>query len=172
MKRILFLLAVSIFAFQFSCFASITITKNSASIKIIPAGGGTPVTVDAGEPIPTIADGSTIKITKGNITVATTPPSTVTLSIDGNKIAMSAGSAIQVSISSSGAIKIFDSIGTASVTTLDGKTISMKQGQTIIITGKKVTSLEAYQPPDNNPGPQFNTQVQTEENSRDISPVT
>ncbi len=55
MKKILFLLAVSFFAFQLSCFASINISGLTGIIKIMPPGGGTPITVKAGEPIPAIA---------------------------------------------------------------------------------------------------------------------
>ena len=165
MKKILFLLAASFFAFQLTCFAAITITGNTGIIKIIPPGGGAAITIKAGQPIPAIADGSSIEILTGTATVSTTDPSTVILSIVGNKVALPSDSTVEVTLNTNGSVKVYDSIGTCTVKSLAGKTSSLKPGQTLIIAG----NVEAYRPPALNLGP-VNTQVQIDDHRKDISP--
>jgi len=171
MKKILFLLGLSFFAFQLTSFASITITGNTGIIKIIPPGGGAPIIINAGQPIPSIADGSTIDIETGDVTVATTDPSTVDLTVKGNAISVPTGSTDKVSLNTNGAVKVYDSVGTSSVKTSDGKTTSLKTGQTIIIAGNVIKNLEAYQPPPINLGP-IDTNVQIDNRRKDVSPTT
>jgi len=167
MKKILFLLAVSLFAFQLTSFASVSITGLSGIIKITSPGGGAPITIKSGDGVPAIADGSTIIVVAGQVTVATTGSSTADLTTRGNKIAMTPGNTIEVTLNTNGAVKVYDSDGLASIKTSDGKTSGLKSGQTIVIAG----SVEAYQPPAFNPGP-VNTQVQIDNHRKDISPTS
>ncbi len=169
MRKILFLLVVAFFAFQLACFASINITGLAGTIKITPPGGGTPITIKAGQPIPAIANGSTIEIMAGMVTVATTAPSTVNLFARGNTIVMGAGNTVQVTLNVNGATKVSDSKGSAFVKTSDGKSTSLRPGQTIIIAGNVVTNAEAYTPPIGNPGG-VNTQVQYDDSRKDYIP--
>jgi hypothetical protein len=169
MKKILFLLGLSFFAFQLNSFASIDVTGDTGIIKITPPGGGTPITINPGQPIPAIADGSTIQIVTGSLTVATTAPSTVNLTANGNTIGLTPGNTVKVSLNTNGAVKVSDSNGTASIKTSDGKTSLLAMGNTIVIAGNVVRNAEAYQPPDNNPGPGVNTQVLIDNGGKDIS---
>jgi len=167
MKKILFVLAVSLFAFQLTSFASTSVTGQTGIIKIVPAGGGAPVIVKAGEPIPAIADGSTIIVVTGELTVATSAPSSVDVSTRGNTITLPPDSSVKVTLNTNGAVKVYDSIGVSNVKTSDGKTSSLNQGQTIVIAG----NVEGYQPPALDLGP-VNTQTQIDNRRKDISPTT
>jgi len=167
MKRILFLLAVSLFACSLTCFASISITGQTGIIKITPPG----ITIKAGQAIPSnIPDGATIEIVTGTAAMTTTAPSTVNFSVKGNTISLPSGSTVQVALNVNGAVKVSDSKGTSTVKTSDGKTTSLKQGQTIVIAGGVITNAEAYQPPIF-PG-SANTQVQIDDRRIELSPST
>lgn len=166
MKKILFLLAVAFFAFQLTSFASITVSDNTGIIKIVPPNGGAPIVIKAGQPVPAIADGSTIVIVTGELKVATTAPSTVNLSTRGNTISLVPGSSVQVTLNANGSVKVYDANGVVDIKTSNGKAASLKTGQTIVIAG----NIEAYNPPAFNPGP-VNTQVQIDNHRKDYSGV-
>jgi len=167
MKKILFVLAVSFFAFQLSCFATTTISGQTGIIKVVPPGGGAAITIKPGETVPPIVDGSTIIVVTGELTVATTTPSTVEISTRGNKISLPSNTTVQVSNNTNGAVKVYDSMGQSDIKTSDGKNSTLNQGQTIVIAG----NIEAYQPPALNLGP-IDTQAQIDNRRKDISPTT
>jgi hypothetical protein len=173
MKKILFLLVLSasFFIFQMNCFASITLTGNTADIKITAPGDTKAADIKAGESIPTIEDGSTIEILNNDITVAATAPSAVNLSMGENAVYLVSGNTVEIGINTNGAIKVHSLQGTVSIKTAEGKTISLKEGETVILTKKKADNAEPYTPPANNLGP-VNTGVQIEEKAPDISPVS
>ena len=198
MKKLLFLIMTFFFAFQLTCFADINITNQNGTIKIT-SPDGTVVTVEAGQPIPPIADGSKIEIISGTVELSTTGTSTVNLVIDGNTVGVSAGTTLKFGLDSAGATTLSVTAGSVSLKTTDGKTVALDTGDGItvnkgpggastiqVITGTiSITGLdgktatyspdnqpkaEPYTPPDI-PGGQVDTQVQTEETARDISPV-
>jgi hypothetical protein len=168
MKRILLLLAISVFSFQLSCLASVNITTLTGEIKIFPAGGGSAILVKAGEPIPAITDGSKIEIESGSIKLSAT--SIIDLLTRGNTLTMFDGTTLEVTLNTNGAVKVHDIKGKANVKTSNGKIITMKPGTTIIIAGNNITEAEGFTPAPNDFGAGPDTRIRIEEGTPDISP--
>ncbi len=180
MKKILLLTAACFLVLQAASFAAITITGQTGTIKITDSKGKVTI-VKAGEPMPAIADGSTIQIVSGTADIGATGTSSVNVLSGKDTIQIAVGDQASFSVGSTGATTVTDIAGNISVTKGDGSTITLNAGGNMVIAFTPSTGTnnnnnnnkgaEAYTPPPVNNLGQINTNVKGEESAKDISPV-
>lgn len=121
MKRRLILLACFfIFMLAVNAFAAIDITNRTGTISITMPDGSV-VTVTSDQQLPAvISDGAVITVVSGTANVSTSGISTVSVSIGGSTVQLSAGTTLGLGLNPTGGANIFVTTGQAVVS--NGKT--------------------------------------------------
>ncbi len=179
--------------FQATVFAAVNVGQRTGTFRITNPDG-TVATVAPGDPLPAIADGATIEVVDGDVQVSTTDGYTVNFVAGGRTFQAAAGTTVNVTFESSGVFLVEVTAGRVTLITADNGTATLNPGAQVRV-GSAVTSATGFEmvkgevsltdangttttltsAGNNSLGDLGNmgldTEVQSEETSRDISPV-
>ncbi|HNX69111.1 MAG TPA: hypothetical protein PLL75_08045 [Candidatus Omnitrophota bacterium] len=196
-KKIFWVTFIMLGVMQTVSFAAVTIDNRAGTLNITQPDGSV-ISVGPNEPLPVIQDGATVEAVNGSVQVSTTDGSTAKVVIGGQVLQISAGTTVNQTRDPSGSVSFEVTSGQAILLTTDGGTATLGVGTQILLNGPvenaaglnvvkgEVTFVDAsgntttiagtpsvggYQPPAIPDTTLVDTSVQTEEDSRDISPV-
>lgn len=179
--------------FQLTASAAVVVEARTGTLIITNSDGAT-LTVGPTDPLPMIQDGSSVQVVDGIARISTKGTTTLQVVVGTQTFQLAAGTTLNVMFEPTGAVIAEAMTGKMTTTLADGRVPTVDTGDQIRLTpdggfeairGEVILTdgtgktevlgpgnkIEGYTPPETPDVVTMDTTVQSEENSRDISPV-
>ncbi|MFH0984180.1 MAG: hypothetical protein V1882_01440 [Candidatus Omnitrophota bacterium] len=192
-KKISLLAIGFLICFPLAAFAAVLVEGRTGTL-IITNPDGTTITAGPNDPLPVIQDGASVKVMDGVARISTTGTTILQVLAGTLTFQLAPGTILNVMFEPTGAVIAEAMTGQMTTVIADGRTATMDAGDQIRLTpdggfeafkGEIILTdstgkteilgagikIEGYTPPETPDVLTVDTQVQSEETSRDISPV-
>ena len=192
-KKTFLLFFVLLFCLQGVVFSAVIVGGRTGTL-VITSSNGAVLTVGPNDPLPVIQDGSVIKVVNGTAQISTTDTTTVKVVAGNQTFQLAAGTNMNLIYEPSGAVFMEVTAGRVTTVVADGKTAMMGTGNQVrllangdieVVQGEVTLTdsdgntttlgpgaiLNGYTPPVIPDVLSMDSNVQSEETSRDISPI-